>query len=95
MYTFAGAGGATPSSGVILDGSGNLYGSTSQGGTKRYGVVYKLDSAGNETVLYNFDSNERYLEGNLALDSAGNFYGTVSGRTGVATIPTIEAWFIS
>ena len=38
---------------VIRDSAGNFYG-TAEGGRYGFGVVYKLDTAGNETVLYNF-----------------------------------------
>ena len=41
-------------SGVILDSIGNLYGTTAFGGTSGQGTVYKLDSKGNDTVLYAF-----------------------------------------
>ena len=39
---------------MIRDSAGNLYGTTLEGGTAVDGVVYKLDSAGSYTVLYNF-----------------------------------------
>jgi uncharacterized repeat protein (TIGR03803 family) len=40
--------------GVIRDAAANLYGTTLRGGTAGAGIVYKLDTAGNETVLYSF-----------------------------------------
>lgn len=39
---------------MILDSAGNLYGSTSYGGAANYGVVYEVDAAGNEMILYSF-----------------------------------------
>jgi uncharacterized repeat protein (TIGR03803 family) len=51
-YFTGGADGGLPVGGVIRDSAGNLYGATNRGGTLGYGVVYKLDSAGNYTVLY-------------------------------------------
>ena len=55
LYSFTGgADGANPYAGVIRDSAGNLYGTTSVGGAGGGGVVYKLDTAGHETVLYNF-----------------------------------------
>src|SRR5580700_1449363 len=45
--------GAGPSSILIRDSAGGLYG-TGGGGTARAGVVYKVDAAGQETVLYSF-----------------------------------------
>ena len=50
----AGPMGETPNAGVIRDSAGNLYGTTYCGGAASAGVVFKLDTAGNETVLYSF-----------------------------------------
>ena len=47
-------GGAGPNGGVTADSTGNLYGTTAACGTADAGVVYKLDTAGQETVLYTF-----------------------------------------
>ena len=71
--------GASPSSGVIIDSKGNLYGTTLYGGTYGYGTVFKLDTSGQETVLYSFaggtaDGGEPYA--GLYRDKAGNLYGT-------------------
>ena len=40
--------------GVVLDAQGNLYGTTVRGGAYGAGTVFKLDTTGNETVLYSF-----------------------------------------
>jgi uncharacterized repeat protein (TIGR03803 family) len=38
-----------------MDAKGTLYGTTNQGGgLNSNGTVYKVDSSGNETVLYRF-----------------------------------------
>jgi uncharacterized repeat protein (TIGR03803 family) len=48
---------------VIRDSAGNLYGTTTQGGAYFYfGTVFKLDTAGNETVLYSFTGGAATLE---------------------------------
>lgn len=86
LYTFTGRGdGAYPAGGLIRDAAGNLYGTASQGGkTHRSclqagcGVVFKLNPAGQETVLYTFTGppdGETPL-GSLVQDAAGNLYGT-------------------
>jgi uncharacterized repeat protein (TIGR03803 family) len=79
LYSFTGeSDGGFPMAGVILDSAGNLYGTTEYGGAAGGGVVYKLDPAGNETVLYSFESGaggEVPLAG-VIRDSGGNLYGT-------------------
>src|ERR1700684_2837615 len=47
--------GSAPIAGVVRDPSGNLYGTTSGGGTSGNGTVYKIDSSGTETVLLSFN----------------------------------------
>ena len=70
--------GRVPSAGVIRDSAGNLYGTTIEGGTAGWGVVYKLDASGQETVLYSFmggaDGGDPYA--GVIRDPAGNLYGT-------------------
>jgi len=75
--------------GVILDSAGNLYGTTEAGGAlSQWGVVYKLNPAGQETVLHSFCSLANCTDGaqpvaGVIFDSAGNLYGTtVSGGAG-------------
>ncbi len=77
--------GGGPVSGMILDSSGNLYGTTNYGGTGQAGTIFKIDAAGNYSVLYNFQSNGnqgQYPIGPLIRDSSGNLYGTTSGIGG-------------
>ena len=91
LYSFTGgADGGFPYAGVIRDPAGNLYGTTDLGGTASAGAVYKLDTAGQETVLYSFtgaaDGSRPYA--GVIRDSAGNLYGTTSvgGPSGVGVI---------
>lgn len=76
--------------GLILDASGNLYGTTPAGGIG-YGVVFELSpptvSGGSwtETVLYTFTngSDGGTPVSTLVFDKSGNLYGTAnSGGTG-------------
>lgn len=85
--------GASPFGILTIDSAGNLYGTTSVGGGTcgingvfGCGTVYKLTSAGVETVLYRFTGQ---LDGwepfsNLVRDGSGNLYGTASagGKNG-------------
>jgi uncharacterized repeat protein (TIGR03803 family) len=72
------ADGGSPS-GLIRDAEGNLYGSTSLGGTHAKGVLYKLAPSGAVTVLYNFCSLTNCADGWATsvslLDPEGNLYG--------------------
>jgi uncharacterized repeat protein (TIGR03803 family) len=54
LHTFTGADGEFPYTGVVRDKAGNLYGTTLFGGATWHGVVFKLNTAGKETVLYSF-----------------------------------------
>ena len=89
LYSFEGnPDGADPYAGLIFDAAGNLYGTTSYGGTYRNcrygcGTVFELTPAAGggwtETVLHSFDGNPdgaNPLFGGLIFDAAGNLYGT-------------------
>jgi uncharacterized repeat protein (TIGR03803 family) len=91
LYSFTGgADGGHPDAGVIRDAAGNLYGTTYYGGTGYgYGVVYKLDTQGQETVLYSFmgGADGRYPQAGVTRDAAGNLYGTtVQGGAGFGVV---------
>ncbi len=58
-----------------MDAQGNLYGSTQNGAASGEGAAFKVDSAGNLTVLYNFTSSTAFPSA-LIRDKAGNLYGT-------------------
>jgi len=91
LYQFAGEGnGANPMAGVILDGDGNLYGATRQGGNN-FGVAFQLKHNSpqwNSTLLYNFCSDNNCADGahplaGVVFDKSGNLYGTTyDGGTG-------------
>jgi uncharacterized repeat protein (TIGR03803 family) len=79
LHSFAGGtDGGFPSSGVVRDTAGNLYGITTQGGPADLGTVFKVDTGGNETVLHSFTGGQQGMapEAGLTLDKAGNVYGT-------------------
>jgi len=55
LHTFKGytqGDGAHPMAGLILDGKGNLYGTTNYGGLYGYGTIFQLTPTGEETILY-------------------------------------------
>src|SRR5215468_7698755 len=95
LYSFSGgADGGQPGAGLIFDGAGNLYSTTSQGGTYGNGVVFELihnsDGSWTEGVLYSFtggsDGGTPYSA--LTFDTKGNLYGTTSvgGTYGYGTV---------
>jgi len=74
--------GNIPYSSLIMDPSGNLYGTTLSGGAHNFGTVYQLTPNGsggwNETVLYSFSdgADGGSPHSPLFRDKAGNLYGT-------------------
>ncbi len=91
LYAFNGStDGNEAVTGLMFDGSGNLYGSTVLGGTAHGGTVFKLAPVGGSwdfSVLYNLNGNLGPY-GNLTMDAAGNLYGTAiqdgQNRSGAA-----------
>jgi uncharacterized repeat protein (TIGR03803 family) len=80
FYSFQFSDGSSPNGDLILDSSGNLYGTTQFGGTSNRGLVYKLDGKGHQTILYTFTggSDGGTPIGRLLRDSSGNLYGITS-----------------
>ena len=85
LHAFAGgADGSYPYAGLILDGDGNLYGTTSAGGTgtgcnEGCGTVFKIAHDGTETILHTFTSATGATPyGGLIRDRKGNLYGAAS-----------------
>lgn len=82
LHSFTGgADGANPYAGLIRDPAGNVYGTTVNGGASGKGVVFRVDTSGNETTLYSFtggaDGANPYA--GLLRDSKGRLYGTTYG----------------
>ena len=84
LYNFTGGSdGGSPMAGLYLDQQGNLYGTTTIGGDfincapTGCGVVFKLDSQGNYSVLHTFNSFDGSSPfADLTADASGNLYGT-------------------
>ena len=91
LYSFGPQGsgdGDQPQASLVMDKSGNLYGTTISGGSNDFGTVFRLSpKAGGgwtETILYDFapTGDGRYPTTDLVLDANGNLYGTTgSGGT--------------
>ncbi len=106
LFSFGGAGAASPSgiypqAGLVLDASGNLYGTNSEAGTDRRGIVFKLSPSESgswtENVLCDFPAagnvDGEDPNGGLIFDAAGNLYGTTveGGANGAGTVFEIQS----
>jgi uncharacterized repeat protein (TIGR03803 family) len=86
LYNFCSATDCTdgndPHGALLMDSSGNLYGTTFYGGAYGEGTVYKLASDGTETVLYSFgtsgSTDGKWPMAGVTMDSEGNLYGTTA-----------------
>jgi uncharacterized repeat protein (TIGR03803 family) len=77
--------GSAPIGGLIIDAAGNLYGTTNFGGANHGGTVFELSPSGGGwtfQLLYSLRYNGTFdfiyygPTGSLAMDAAGNLYGT-------------------
>jgi uncharacterized repeat protein (TIGR03803 family) len=95
VFSFNGKDGANPGNGLIIDASGNLYGTTLYGGDNSgcggggCGTVFQMTYSGGhwvQTVLHSFVANGTdgfESESGLARDAEGNLYGaTIFGGNG-------------
>ena len=107
LYSFAGgADGAKPEAALAMDAAGNLYGTTTAGGSNGNGTVFKLtvpkktNGKWREKVLYSFGSGTDGTTpvSGVTLDAKGNLYGTASagGAYGLGTVfklaPSKSGW---
>jgi uncharacterized repeat protein (TIGR03803 family) len=87
LYSFAGAHSGRivvgPVGNLVMDSSGNLYGTTISDGANGYGAVFKLTQSNGSwsyTSLHDFtggsDGGNPYCD--LVFDASGNLYGTAS-----------------
>ncbi len=81
LYRFTGTNGdgEFAASNLVFDTQGNLYGTTAYGGSG-YGIAFRLDTSGHETVIYSFDANGGGAgnPGDLVQDQQGNLYGATN-----------------
>src|SRR5215475_4119767 len=105
LHVFKGKPGKYPTSSLVFDAAGNLYGTTSEGGTQTCsdyglpgcGIVFKLTPTSKGwkySILYRFKgrADGAYPNGSLILDAAGNLYGTTAyggSSTGFAGSGTV------
>jgi hypothetical protein len=94
LYSFPNGGfdARVPRAGVVFDAAGNLYGTTTSGGTSNLGAVFELTAPSipggqwTESVLHSFVgglTDGASPSGGVVLDNAGNLYGvTLLGGSG-------------
>ena len=92
LYSFDGTDGEFPYAGLVQATNGDLYGTTTHGGTSGGGTVFKITPGGTLTTLYNFCSQTNcadgeYPYGGLVQARNGDLYGTTSG--GANSVGTI------
>jgi uncharacterized repeat protein (TIGR03803 family) len=78
VFNNAGNGGI-PYGTLATDSSGNLYGTTSQGGTNGYGTLFEITAAHSFKTLANLNSSTGAPAGGVAVDSSGDVFGLSSG----------------
>ena len=89
LHLFRGgtADGANPQAALIQAINGNLYGTTTGGGTDGQGTVFTMTLTGTVTILHSFNSTEGRPSAALIQGTDGNFYGTTpSGSSGYGTV---------
>jgi uncharacterized repeat protein (TIGR03803 family) len=92
LYTFPGGNGGKQPNWLVMDSAGNLYGTTQEGGSSGWGIVFELspNSSGTWTVslVHDFEGcQDGGLPLSLAFDEKGNLYGT-SELGGVKCAPS-------
>lgn len=92
IYSFLGGSDGTNPNGVVVDGKGNLFGTTVSGGANGTGEVFQLtQNAGTwtKTQIYSFGIYPQPATpcSGLIFDAHGNLYGeTLTGGNGAGTI---------
>jgi len=99
LYNFTGGtDGGQPATAVVFDSSGNLFGTTSAGGTYSSGTIFEIPwnatskQFGSEQVLHSFDNENGAQDGynpvSLVVDRYGNLYGAnnAGGPLGVGAV---------
>ena len=91
LASFNGTNGSKPLAGVIEDANGNLFGTTSAGGTSNYGTIFEVVQGSDTiTTLATFvGTNGASPYGGLVEDANGNLFGTTHGGSGAGAAGTV------
>src|SRR5262249_33737876 len=83
LASFNGLNGAAPLASLVMDGGGNLVGTTLVGGAFNAGTVFEIAAgSGTITPLVLFNGPNGAYPGALLMDGSGNLFGTTSGGGG-------------
>ena len=85
LVAFDGSNGSRPWGGLVMDASGNLFGTTSMNGPNDGGTVFELTPQNGSwifTTIYAFSAQEGQPLGTLTMDSQGDLYGTTNAGFG-------------
>jgi uncharacterized repeat protein (TIGR03803 family) len=90
LHSFTGGkDGFGPGGGVVVDGAGNLFGTTPDGGAHSWGVVYQVSPHGQERVIHAFNGKDGAVGSlGLLLDVKGRLYGVteLGGANNAGTV---------
>ncbi len=92
LYQFCSKSGCSdgrhPWAGLIFGYAEDLYGATSQGGTNDNGIIFRITTSGEFTVLHRFNGSDGANPEAALQTTGGEFYGTTSagGANGGGTI---------
>ncbi len=80
LLSFNGTNGANPTSSLLADAAGDLFGTASFGGANNDGAVFELVKNGNSyssTLIASFDVAGAQPRDSLIMDSSGDLFGTI------------------
>ena len=80
IASFSSATGGNPEAGMVMDGAGNLYGTTTTGGGGFSGTIFEVAN-GTSTITPLLSLTSQWTS-SLTADSAGNLYGTLFNNGG-------------
>ena len=100
LHTFLALDGSYPIGGVILDSSGNVYGTAQNGGMFGGGTVFELtpeDGGWTFNLLYSFNNEGEGSQAAMIMDAAGNLYATLfrPNLEVVRLTPSLGQWTIT
>jgi uncharacterized repeat protein (TIGR03803 family) len=81
LASFDGPNGLNPEYTSLIQGlDGNLYGSTTQGGSSGFGTIFEITPAGALATLHTFSGTDGANPTGLVQTADGAFYGITRGR---------------